>query len=96
VSSVTQDSDSPDTDDPKVALEAVEAAIRHWIGVRRGSKVLLTGWVLHYGTTSIDDEGDPGYQVQYAVSETTDLVRAVGVSDLGHRMMLADILGDPS
>lgn len=86
--------EQPLPETPEDALESVEKAIQHWCSVRRPG-VLLTGFVLHYATTKLDEkDGSPAYQVRYAVGESTDLVRAAGISDLGHRIMIGDIVGD--
>lgn len=71
----------------EAALNAVQDAIQHWLNLLEEDE-LVTGWVLHYATARYAADGDPIYSVSYACGPQTDMVRAVGTSDLGHRALV--------
>ena len=84
-------SDDPACSEGVNPMGALDDAIRALTAKQLRREGVVTGWVLFVASSRFDDDGDLAYAYNYSVGPDTDMMRAVGLVELGRDRMRRDI-----
>lgn len=77
--------------DYKAVCERLDEAVREYTAVNLGRPGVMTGWVIFVASSRFGDDDELLHAYDYSVGPQMDLIRATGLVDLGHDLMLSHI-----
>lgn len=69
----------------------LDERVREFAAVNLEREGVVTGWVLFVASSRIDDDGDICHAYDYSVGPDMDLIRAVGLVELGRDRIKRDL-----
>lgn len=68
-------------------MPQLDEAVRRFTAQNLDREGVVTGWVLMVASSRFDDDGEILHAYDYSVGPDTDLMRAIGLVELGRRRM---------